>query len=72
VLVVYLQPFSSDQVQLLQAWGDSVRFWPRTWREQYLENEVADWWIEFLDESLLTLWMLHYADDSRIMRTLFD
>lgn len=72
MLVVYLTTFTADQVSLLQSWGDSVRYWPRSWNDGYLENDPADWWIEFLDERLLTEWMLRWADDSRIMRTLFD
>jgi len=72
VLVVYLKTFTADQVVLLQSWADSVKVWPRTYSEQYLENEPVDYWMEFTDGRLLDIWLLQYAEDSRIMRTLFD
>lgn len=72
MLVVYLKGFDDQQRLLLESWGTGVRYWPRTWNEQYLENEPLDWWIEFSDEQHLVEWMLRWADDSRIMRTLFD
>jgi hypothetical protein len=72
VRVVYLTEFTAEQVSLLQLWGDSVRFWPRSWREGYLESEPADWWIEFEQDQHLVEWMLRWAPDTRIMRTLFD
>ena len=72
VLVVYLQNFSTEQTRLLEQWGNSVRYWPRSWDDGYLENSPADWWIEFDSQQLLVEWILRYGDDTRIMRTLFD
>lgn len=72
MLVIYLTELNQQQVDLLNSWGSSVKYWPRTWNEQYLENAPADWWIEFEQEERLVEWMLRYAVDTRIMRTLFD
>ncbi len=72
MLVVYLESFTPEQHGLLQSWGSRVKYWPRTWNEQYLENEPMDWWIDFSEDVLLTEWMLRYPEQSRIMRTLFD
>jgi hypothetical protein len=72
VLVAYLRDFDPEQIDLLKSWGLRARYWPRTWREHYLESEPADWWLEFDSDELLVEWMLRYTEDSRIMRTLFD
>lgn len=72
MLVAYLRNFDREQIELLTLWGDRVKYWPRSWNEQYLESEPEDWWLEFREEALLTEWILRYTEDSRIMRTLFD
>lgn len=72
MLTVYLTTFTVEQESLLASWGNSVRYWPRSWDDGYLANDPVDWWIEFLDEQHLVEWFLRYADNTRIMRTLFD
>ena len=74
MLIVYLEPFNSRHTVMLQSWGESVRYWPRSWSQQDAYNAAipTDWWILFNNPLLADIWLIRYPEQSRIIRTLFD
>jgi hypothetical protein len=74
MLIVYLEPFNTRHTVLLQSWGRSVQYWPRSWSQQDVYNAAVptDWWLLFNNVLYADLWLLQYPEQSRIIRTLFD
>ena len=74
MLIVYLEPLAHSQIQLLTAWQDTVKYWPRSWANTEVFNSAipCDYWILFNQHMVALQWMLMYPEHSRIVRTLFD
>jgi hypothetical protein len=74
MLIEYLEPLKTRHTVLLQSWGRSVQYWPRSWSQQDTYNAAVptDWWLLFNNVLYADLWLLQYPEQSRIIRTLFD
>ena len=74
MLIVYLEPFTRSQTELLLAWQQSVHYWPRSWAHTDCYNSAipTDWWLLFSRHSLADIWLIKYPEHSRVIRTLFD
>lgn len=72
MLIAYLEPFRLAQLELLDRWGSSVNYWPRSQCEILSVITVTDWWLLFNNNLYADLWLLKYPEQSRIVRTLFD
>jgi hypothetical protein len=74
MLIVYLEPLQKPQTIILQSWGESVRYWPRSWSQQDVYNAAVptDWWLLFNNVLYADMWLLRFPEQSRIIRTLLD
>lgn len=74
MLIVYLEPFHTQQHNLLASWHEYVNYWPRSYAHLELYNAAipTDWWLLFADALHADIWLIKYPEHSRIVRTLFD
>lgn len=72
MLIAYLEPFILPQLELLDRWGSSVSYWPRSQIHRLDLELVTDWWLLFNNHVYADLWLLKYPEHSLVVRTLFD
>ena len=74
MLLIYLDPLTQPQTQLLTLWHPRAHYWPRSMPDPELFSDtiITDWWILFSHAGLADIWLLRYPEHTRVCRTLFD
>lgn len=74
MLLVYLEPFREQQLQLLASWSKCVTYWPRSFAHTTVYNAAvpSDYWLLFhkRHQELALQWLMLYSEHSRIVHRL--